>query len=193
MCVITHISPGVYESKTSKTRYNGKRNYDRYKRQFVHVACRKKMTKSDMKSVLKKGRKRQLYRGSTGVCGHVTQSPLREDALKGGNGEREEKREREGCIQEAVQHCRREGRRIWATIRQRPMLRLSFLVRLAPRLHIYSRFRNNNYLIPEATGEMRFRLAKREKERERESEKDREERETGSFPDHLVTASECRE
>jgi len=192
MCVITRISPGVYESKTSKTRHNGKRNYDRYKRQFVHVACRKKMTKNDMKSVLKKGRKRQLswiYRSLRARYAVA----LREDALKGGNGEREEKREREGCIQEAVQHCRREGRRIWATIRQRPMLRLSFLVRLAPRLHIYSRFRNNNYLIPEATGEMRFRLAKREKERERKSEKDREERETGSFPDHLVTASEYRE
>lgn len=72
-----------------------------------------------------------------------------------------------------VQHCRREGRRIWATITRRPTLRLSFpRATGAAVTYTLSRFRNNNYLIPEANGEMCTRHStERKKERNKEGDR----------------------
>lgn len=89
-------------------------------------------------------------------------------------GERKSERESARNVQEVVQHCRREGRRIWATITRRPTLRLSFL--RAPGAAItytLSRFRNNNYLISEANGEMRDSCERR-KESARKKKRERE-------------------
>jgi len=102
--------------------------------------------------------------------------------------ERVEERAHKG-IQEVVQHCRREGRRIWATITAgTPTLRLSFppVATGAAVTYALSRFRNNNYLIPEANGEMRDSTERRKEEmRKKKKEGDR-------FPFGFVTASESR-
>lgn len=58
---------------------------------------------------------------------------------------------------------------------------------LAPWLHIYSHFRNNNYLISEATVKCGPTGQQREKERKREEERQKE---TGFLLVHLMTASE---
>lgn len=93
-----------------------------------------------------------------------------------GGGERKSGKESARDIQEVVQHCRREGRRIWATITRRSALRLSSFPRATGAAVTYtlSRFRNNNYLIPEANGEMRDSTErKKERGREKEEEGDR--------------------
>lgn len=126
-------------------------------------------------------KKKERYVKTTRLADLV--SPYRlVEMLSNGEDERERRREKE-------KECTVEGERgiyrKWYNIAagkdaesgpqlHRPMLRLlSFpLVRLAPRtrLHIYSRFRNNNYLILEArahaTGEMRVPAVRKRGERE---------------------------